>query len=359
MNRKILRIATFLILALVLCLTISLPAFADRPGNAKDALRNAIDNGGDRLLATQGPNSGLIPYNWEWVAGDGNYNNKNLQGITAAGLLAAFEKTGNRAFLTGAKNAGNILKQRYAAKPNDRPYAQDVEFLVQLYKDTKDKSYLDTARNWYKVVTVNFTAEANVNRLITARASMAGWDIAAHIRAANAAGFKDYARDMADETIRRAADWVNKPSGGWDYTSLSYGSLLWALHEIGGDFRNHVTIDSYRNYLSANQTDNGSWDDDYQTTAYIILGLEAVKGGGRDLRETLSSAIDYLVDNQADNGGWVYTGYGEYPEIDSECVMALQSVGEQEYTFHIRGDQHGRNNHTFDFHSQRGGHSPR
>ena len=353
MKKRIFRLAILLILALVMVLTISLPALANKP-DGKSVLNNAIDKGGDRLLATQGPNSGAIPYNWEWLVGDGNFDNGNLQGITATGLLAAYEKTRNKAFLDGAKKAGNVLKQRYAAAPTERPYSQDVEFLVRLYQDTKDKTYLDTAKKWYTVVTVDFTAVGLVSRYLdtNARASLAGWDVASQIRAADAAGFKKYANDVAKELIRRSADWVNVPYGGYDYTNGSYGALLWALHDIGGDFMFHTTIDSYRNYLLANQGADGSWDSDYQTTAYIILGLDAVKGWSKGTRDALSDAVDYLVDNQAAEGGWVYEGYGELPEVDSECVMALQSVTDQSYFPHGLPGQHGHGYGHF------GGHGP-
>jgi hypothetical protein len=344
MKKRVFRLTILFVLALVLVLTISLPALAAKP-DGKSVLNNAINKGGGRLLALQGPGTGLIPYNWEWTVGDNDFTSANLQGITATGLLAAYEKTKNKAYLNAAKNSGDTLKARYAADPTQRPYPSDVEFLVRLYQDTKDKSYLDTAKNWYKVVTVDFTAEANVVRLIALRGgSMAGWDIAAQIRAAAATGFKDYARDMAYAVINHSSEWVHVPSYGWDYTSLSYGSLLWAFHDIGGDVLFRSTIKYYQDYLLANQGDDGSWDSDYQNTAYIILGLDAVKGWGKGTRDALSDAVDYLTDTQADNGGWVYEGYGEYPEVDSECVMALQSVAEPSYFPH---PWHGVFGHSF------------
>lgn len=350
MKKGIFRLSILLILALVLVLSISLPALAAGP-DGKVALRNAIVKGGNRLLATQGPSSGIIPYNWEWVVGDEYFDNPNLQGITATGLLAAYEKTRNKAYLNAAKNSGNVLKQRYAAAANDRPYSQDVEFLVRLYKNTKDKSYFDTAKKWYTVVTVDFTAVGLVSRYLDApnfRASLGGWDLASQIRAADATGFKKYAYDVAKELIRRSADWVHVPYDGVDYTDGSYGSLLWALHDIGGDFIFHTTIDSYRNYLLANQADDGSWNGDYQDTAYIILGLDAVKGWNKGTRDALSDAVDYVLDTQAAEGGWVYEDYGELPEVDSECVMALQSVADQSYFPHfwpgLRSHGHGHFN---------------
>ena len=322
---------------IVVLMFLSLPiVLAEVEKKDKDALLDAIAKGGNRLLSTQGPNSGSIPYNWEWIAGDGYYGNPNLQGITATGLLAAFEKTGNSVYLEGAKKAGNTLKARYAAAPNDRPYAQDVEFLVRLAKDSKDKSYLEVAKKWYANVIRDFTAEANVARYITRRGgSLAGWDLASQIRAADATGNKEYAKTMAKELIRRSADWVHVPSYGFDYTTISYGSLLWALHGIGN---NHATIEKYREFLLANQNADGSWEGgDFQTTAYVILGLDAVKGEGKELKNALALAGNFLVSTQTNLGGWFYTGDGEYPEVDSEAVMSLGSF---DGLHKIKSDKH-------------------
>jgi hypothetical protein len=377
MKKRVLRLSILLILALILVLTISVPALA-KPFGGKSDLYNAIDLGGARLLATQGPDSGTIPYNWEWVAGDGYFDNPNLQGATAIGLLAAYEKTGNRDYLNAAKNSGDVLKLRYAADPSHRPYTQDVEFLVRLAKDSRDKSYLDLAKVWYEVVTVDFTAEANADRYITLRGgSMAGWDVASQIRSAYATGFKDYARDMAKQMINRSADWVHVLSYGWDYTNLAYGSLLWALGEMGSPYQFRNTIKEYRDELLASQGEDGSWDDgDYQNTAYIVLGLEAVKGAGKDLRDAISSAVEFLLDEQTSDGGWAYPDdvdpevYYEYPQVDAECVMALESIGEQEYNppghgdqhgqggQHGQGDQHGHGGPNGNNHGQSSGHGP-
>lgn len=336
MKKVTIRFTLALMLALLLVAVMAVPALADNPGSDKAVLTSAVTAGGNRLLATQGPAIGTIPYNWEWVVGDGNFDNANLQGITASGLLAAFEKTGKKSFLTGAKNAGNTLKQRYAAAPTVRPYAQDVSFLVNLYKDTRDKSYFDTAKNWYAVMTTDFTAAANVDRLITARGgSMAGWDVAAQIRAANDAGFRNYARGMADQLIARSADWVHVPSYGWDYTPLAFGSLLWALHDMGGY---QAAINEYRTFLLGAQGTDGSWDGgDFQTTAYVMIGLDEVKGWGKALNDALSAAGDFLLGSQTADGGWSYTGYGEYPEVDSEVIMALVVCSDQSFGLHGKG----------------------
>ncbi len=348
MKKGIIRLASASLIALVLIVTMVIPALADRHGNQDDVLKDAVTKAGDRLLETQGPNSGTIPYNWEWIISPiKDFDNPNLQGITATGLLAAYEKSGNRAYLNGAKKSGDTLKERYAAAPNQRPYGTDVEFLVRLYEDTRDKSYLETAKNWYAIIINDFTAEANVARMITNRGSLAGWDLAAYIRAAYATGYKDYARAMADELIKRSADWVHVPFPGypdWDCTIISYGSLIWALDEIGYSIKYRVTINSYCDYLLDAQLDNGSWEDDYQSTAYVILGLNSMWVKSRDAKNALSAACDYLVETQASNGGWEYSDGFEYPEVDSECAIALASLKAENLGQHNQ-HQHENNNH--------------
>lgn len=366
MKRSVFKLVSASFMAMVLTVTLALPAFADRHGNQDDDLKDVVTKAGDRLLATQGTFGG-IENTWEWYIGDGT--GPNLQGICATGLLAAYEKSRNRAYLDAAKKSGDTLKERYAAAPDKRPYAQDVEFLVRLYQDSRDKSYLETAKDWYAVLMDQYTAEANVDRHITARGSLTGWDVAAHIRAAYATGYKDFARAMADEVISRSAEWVNVPYPGttdWDCTNLSYGSLIWALNEIGYSIKYKDAINDYRDYLLNTQLDDGSWEDDYQTTAYVILGLSSIWGKSRDIKNALSAACDFLVENQASNGGWEYIDGAdiyEYPEIDSECAIALASLRTQDLGQHDQHEHHNNNhdnhNNNNNNHNHNGHHGPR
>lgn len=339
--------------AVILIITLLFPgaAMAGRPDTERDNLYQAVVAAADRLVAIQGSATATIPYNWEWIAGSGNYGSANQQGIGASGVLAAYEKTRDRKYLAAAINAGNTLKNRYNTTENaKRPYSQDVEFLVKLSRVTRDRTHYEVAKNWYANMIRDYTAVANVDRLIKARGgSMAGWDIASQIRAADATGNKDYARDMATHLISRSADWVHKLSYGYDYTNLSYGALLWAFQEIGGF---HDTINEYREYLLGVQGEDGSWDDgDFQNTAYIVLGLDAVKGAGRESRGALAKAGSYLISTQADNGGWPYvdeTSSTEYPEVDSEVLMSLACF---DGLYKAKADKHsGSNGHGSEHH---------
>ena len=297
------------------------PAFAHKAGGNREALLKAIVKGADLHLARQGTYSG-IDNTWEWQIGT-EITGPNVQGISATGLLAAFERTEDEDtdYIGGAVAAGNTLVSRYDATTS-RPYSQDVEFLVRLSKDAENPQYASKAATYYERVTTAFTAIQNADRYIDGRKSLAGWDLAAQIRAAVAVGEADYAKGMANRLLERWDDWVNILYNGWDYTIVSFGSLLWALHELD-DSDYAATIKSIREHLLSLQETNGSWEEgDYQTTAYISLGLSSVHGKGA--KDANHKAWGFLRDSQTLEGGWSYPP--EYGEVNSEVLMALGAL---------------------------------
>lgn len=330
---------------LILCLAAGLvftsgnTASAAKPGGNKETLMNVIVKGADLHLSRQGFFG--VDNCWEWVIGSGS-SGMNVQGISATGLLAAYERTGDVMYLDGAMAAGDTLVERYEADPGKRPFSQDVEFLVRLSQDSGDPLYYATAVVWYANVIDSLSADEIVDRYITIRGgSMAGWDLASQIRAASLVGEREYAIGITDELIERADEWVGVESYGWDYTTISYGSLLWALHQIGGY---HSTIASCREFLVTSQADDGSWDGgDYQTVAYVMLGLSQVNG--KDSKDALTLAGSFLITTQTDDGGWEYEGYGEYGEVNSEALMALGDLKVNEGLH--KGKYRVKNSHEF------------
>lgn len=294
-----------------------------------NSVRQALAKGADRMLSYQGAYGGITGA-WPWQVGTTGFY-WNVQGISAAGLIAAYEGTKNQQYLDGAIATGDTLLGRYEAlvadgvQYGDRPYSSYVEFLAWLARESKNQVYAEAAVKWYTIIPAFETAEALSNRYITVRKSLSGWDLASQIRAALAVGQKDYAKAIADEVVKRQADWVNIPYGGWDYTAESYGSMLWALDQVGAK---QEVIDEFRKALLNLQAADGSWDEGgYQATAYAILGLSANKG--KDVKKALDSAASFLVSNQSANGGWVYVvgakAY-EYAEEDSEVLMSLAAL---------------------------------
>ena len=93
--------------------------------------------------------------------------------------------------------------------------------------------------------------------------------LASQIRAAMGVGNWVYAKAIATEVVRRSSDWEHVPLGGFDYTILSYGSLLWAFDQVKGF---NSVIPKYTQAILAAQGTDGSWEKlgNYQTTAYEI-----------------------------------------------------------------------------------------
>lgn len=314
----------FLVFVIVLGLLVgsSSVALAAKPGGEQERLNNVLVLAADHHLSLQDTyntwihpvwGSGPIPNTWEWVIGSGS-SGWNVQGISATGLLAAYEQTDRSDYLDGAVLAGDTLVNRYESYPNQRTYSQDIEFLVRLSQDSEDDSYADTAGEWYAVTMNAFNAEQLADYYIADRGFLAGWDLASQIRAAVAIGETDYAAGIASRLIERKADWDSPYLGGWDY-----GSLLWAFAELNDNSFNDY-VGEIRDILLGSQGEDGSWDNDYQSTAYAILGLTA-DGTAKGAQ---TKAWAFLRDTQTSIGGWSYPP--ELGEVNSEVIMALGSL---------------------------------
>ena len=309
------RIAILLII-LSLLVGSSSVVFAAKPGGQKEALNDALTLGADLHLSRQGTYSG-IDNTWEWVIDSGS-SGPNVQGISATGLLAAYERTGEQSYLDGAIAAGDTLVARYDAAPEDRAFSQDIEFLVRLSQDSGDGSYATVAQQWYANTTDAYDAEELVDYYIDERDFMAAWDLASQIRAAVAVEETDYAAGIASSLFDSNFfdDWGSW-LGGWDY-----GSLLWALRDLGDESFNSY-VGEFRETLLSSQQSDGSWDEDYQSTAYAVLGLARPRTPA--LAQVVSDAWAFLRDEQTDAGGWSYSTT-EYGEINSEVLMALAII---------------------------------
>lgn len=319
MKRKLMTFAVTLILTVTLLLLNVVPAAAAKPGGQPEMLEDIVVSAADYHLSQQGTYSG-IENTWPWIIGTSN-GYWNIVGISANGLISAYEKTGNAAYLAGAVGTGDTLKARYAAVPIDqRPYSQDIEFLVNLAKASGDSSYSDTAQALYGRTTSQFTGAEYADYYIDKRASISGWDLASQIRAAIAVGEVDFATDIAVRLIERRADWEGVSYGGYDYTLSSYASLLWSLALLNDNNLNCFKGE-IRDALIGAQLADGSWENDYQVTAYAILGFTA--DGGASGPQAKAWAC--LRDTRTPDAGWSYSGT-EIGEVNSEVIMALAGL---------------------------------
>ncbi len=318
----VIAMAVMLIFALMAPASVALAA---KPGGQPEMVKERIILAADHHLFLQGAYDSYwgppkIDNTWEWVIGTG-WTGPNVQGISATGLLAAYERIGNTLYLDGAIAAGDTMVARYNAAPSQRTWSQDIEFLMRLSQDSGDDAYADIARSWYANTVDAFTAEGLADYYIDIRKSLAGWDLASQIRAALAVENVEYATGMASRLIERRADWEGVPYTGLDYTISSYASLLWAFAELdNNDFNGY--IGEIRDALLDAQGDDGSWDGgDQQSTAYAILGLDA-DGTAKGAQD---KAWAFLRDTQNSAGGWETPG-GEYGEVNSEVIMALSAL---------------------------------
>ncbi len=310
-----------LILALALVLLLGLvavPVMAAKPGGQQEMLYDAVVLAADRHLSLQGEyydteTESDVDNTWEWIIGS-NSTGLNVQGISATGLLAAWEKTGDLDYLDGAILAGDTLVDRYNAASENRTFSQDIEFLVRLSQDSAETSYATVAQQWYANTMSAYDAEELVEYYVVTRGYLAAWDLASQIRAAVAVGETDYAAGIASSFIDSNFDWEHPWIGGWDY-----GSLLWALAELHDESFNSYAGELRGTLLSSQQSD-GSWDWDYQSTAYAILGLIA-DGTAKGAQ---AKAWVFFRDTQTEDGGWDYPP--EYGEINSEVIMALSAL---------------------------------
>ncbi|KAB2960375.1 MAG: hypothetical protein F9K18_11175, partial [Thermoanaerobaculia bacterium] len=286
---------------------------------------------------------------WEWEIGSGN-TYSNIQGITADGNFYATRSLVDPQFALGAYDTANLLVGRYNANPTQRPYAQDVDFLLDACAfDPSDYGFeapLDNSA--YCVLGVQYYSRVvgqfpnpydNVDRHIAPRQSLAGWDVGGHIRAAWRAGFVGYAQAMVDRILERRPDWEHLPLGGYDYTESSWGALVRVILEMhaAGEIGPAAYAEGLvmADALIAAQAPDGSWGEgNYQTTAYVLLGLradpwnftlpwqQAIIYGGDFLEATASPAPTC---------GWGYPQTPpdppiEYGEENSEVISALAMI---------------------------------
>ncbi len=284
----------------------------------------SISMAGSRLQQLQQVNGG-----WFFQAGQTNcglgegISCPNLVGVTALGLLAAFDRNpAQTSLLDSAVAAGQRLLAVKATVPTPLPFSQDLEFLIALSDATTDPQYAAAAADWFGVVKLAYPDAADrVDYDLVTRGTLAGWNMASLIRSAKAGGDGDYARAAAARIIEREADWAGiNPT----HDLLGKGSLLWAVHDLGGF---ETTLAAYRTFLLGAQDGSGTWDDgNLQATAYAVMGLAAVGGAGTD--QAIQAAVGAFIASQLPSNGWPFSAAfpDEYSPLDAEILRAVATL---------------------------------
>jgi hypothetical protein len=284
----------------------------------------SIALGGSRLQQLQQANGGwFFPVSQTDCGLGEGVSCPNLIGVTALGLLTAYDRDpAQTSLLTSAVAAGQRLLAVKATVPTPLPYSQDLEFLIALSLATADPQYAAAAADWFAVVKLAFPdAAARVDYGLATRGTVSGWDMASLIRSAKAGGDGDYARAAATRIFEREADWAG---GSVAHELLGKGSLLWAVHDLGGF---DAKLAEYRAFLLAEQDSDGTWNGgNLQVTAYAVMGLAAMGDTGTDA--AIQSAVATLLANQLPSNGWPFSaGFAdEYSPVDAEVLRAVATL---------------------------------
>ena len=289
----------------------------------------------DRLVALQSSTD----YGWDWdVTGltehSASGSATNIYGVTALGLIDAYELTGSTAYSDAAKLVADMMKgygtdyEGFHAAGLGQSW--DMKFLMRYATISGDTSYSDFATRYWTWITDPTTTprhelyeygkqEDFYQFYITYGVSpgYAIWDCADFGLAAHAMEDPTWAGQMAVVVHNHLPDITDAD----DCRFIGWGPALEFLNAVNPTM--YVTdIASLKSTLITEQNTDGSWGDQcpVQDTAYVIMGLAAV---GEDAAQRGAS---WLVINQETNGGWKDTDGTEYSEVDSEAVQALASV---------------------------------
>lgn len=292
---------------------------------AANARRPAIIKGADRVVSLQRTDAGWEG-TWYWYVGS-TYNATNLTGVTALGLLEAYNDTKDAEYLNAAQAAAGFIQAHLGAGATGDQYharatAPDIVFLHKLSMVTGDETLKTRAiLEWNNIKNAYPTASA-LDTLFRASNRPSTWDIAFFLEAAYLSGDAAWA-DGAAAILANTTDIFY-------YNS----SISWYALNLAGSIRALVGCEYYAAYPSSvvellgsliaiTDKDNGI-DGWVQDTAYAVLAFNAVGGAARAYSNDLGRWLSRKLASDA-CGGWLDGGL-EYPEVDGEAVRALAAT---------------------------------
>lgn len=314
---KKLKLFTFLIIfGVFLIASVQLAA----PG--KNARRPAIVSGANRVVELQRTDPGWEG-TWFWYVGS-TYNATNLTGVTALGLLEAYQDTKDPAYLDSARNAADFIMTHLGAGATETQYhvrttAPDIVFLHRLGEITGNSAYSDRAILEWENLTSYWPTAGDLDALFRSINRPSAWDIAFFLEAAYLSGDTTWAVDAAAILADTEDDFY-------------YGDTVWYDLNVAGSVRALVGCGYYNDFKDnivslltelINSTHSNNGIKGYiQDTAYAVLAYSTVGGQARSYANNLAR---WLSRQQERNGGWIESGK-EYAEIDGEAVRGLAST---------------------------------
>ena len=307
---------TTCVLLLILAMT-AIPVFAG--GNAR---RPAIINAADRVVDLQRTDQDWDG-TWYWYVGS-NYDATNLTGITALGLLEAYNDTKDAAYLDAALDAANFISTHLGEGATGVQYhprltAPDIVFLHNLSSLTGDPVYSTRASTEWENIKLTYPTAGDLDALYNSINRRSSWDIAFFLEAAYLSEDATWADDAAAILADTDDDFYYGDT--WWY-ALNVAGAIRALVNCGyADMHYDSLIILINELINLVDKDNGI-DGWVQDTAYAIIAFSAVGGSAHKYANDLGR---WLSNQQQDSGGWL-DGGDEYPEVDGEALRALAST---------------------------------
>ncbi|MBU1187528.1 MAG: choice-of-anchor D domain-containing protein [Gammaproteobacteria bacterium] len=295
-------------------------AAATRTSPALDFINNAAA----WLLTEQQPGGGF-----PWTAGSTSVFT-NTQAPTAYGLIQAFRRTGNPAYIAAATAAGDYL----LANPNNFPATSikrftgaDTLFLVELTRATGDQQYrnLVVSDFWNRLQAGTYGPDNNwdaadfVAAEFVRRASIpevVAWDLSWGVVAAHIEGRTQIAQAFIDGILQSLE---SVPQAGADNDLVGLSGAVWAAARVGAELDPATgkwaaadnTMELANLLLGFQQASGGvlfnssadpldASNQDSQVTAFTLLALDLLDRDG--FAAQIASAGQYLIDQQQANG---------------------------------------------------------
>jgi len=304
------------------------------------------------LLTQQQPGGGF-----PWTAGTTSVFT-NTQAPTAYGLIQAFRRTGNAAYIDAATAAGDFL----LANPNNFPSTTikrftgaDTLFLVELTRATGEQQYRDLVVNdfWNRLEAGNYGPDSNwdaadfVAAEFVRRASipeLVAWDLSWGVVAAHIEGRTEIAQAFLDGILQSLE---GVPDAGADNDLVGLSGAVWAAARTGLELdpssgkwaAADSTMDLANTLLTFQQASGGilfnssadpmdASNQDSQVTAFTLLALDLLDRDG--FATEIASAGQYLIDQQQASGQilpYPTAGVGDTGgvEVHGESMVAWAS----------------------------------
>ena len=290
-----------------------------------NARRPAIIKGADRVVSLQRTDAAWEG-TWYWYVGS-TYNATNLTGVTALGLLEAYNDTKDNSYLDAAQAAAGFIQTHLGAGATGAQFhirmtTPDIVFLHRLGQITGEEDLKTRAILEWNNIKITYPTAAALDEFFRAIIRPSTWDIAFFLEAAYLSGDSAWADEAAAILADTTDPFYYNSSSFWYALNVAGSIRALVGCEYYSQFSSNI-IDLLSSLIAITDKDNGI-DGWVQDTAYAVLAFNAVGGAARAYSNDLGRWLSRKLAFDA-CGGWLDDGT-EYPEVDGEAVRALAAT---------------------------------